>query len=296
MYNWKNKKVFVTGHGGFIGEHLVKKLISLGAKVEVCEIDLLKQNLVDQNYQTLDYIFHLAAISPSSTDNVDENKIIEDNVRITKNVLEFCKKTKAKLFFISSSHIYPKSYVGDPTWAEVDIAKGEALTVFGLSKQASEQLCLDYSKKYNLDILILRISNVYGPGDKSNRFLPTFIRKCLNKNFPLEVFGNKDTQRDFIYITDVIDGLTQAVDLLGYIKVLNVGSGVGVTIEEVAKIINSEFGFDQEKLKFNEQVGKPEANILNIAEARRVMSFSAKVSLSDGVRETVDWWKKQDNK
>lgn len=289
---WKGKNVFVTGAGGFIGSHLVIKLRVLGAKVEECKVDLLKNNLSGQNYSKPDYIFHLAAVSPSATDKIANKKIIESNVGITKNVLDWAKSTKAKVLFSSSSHIYTQANIGDNFWKEKDMVPGKALSIFGLSKQASEQLCLDYSKKYNLEILILRISNVYGPGDKSNRFFPTFIKKCLNRNFPLPVFGHRDAERDFIYIDDVVNALTQAVNVIGYTKILNIGSGYGTAIGKVAEIIKFEFGLGNEKLKFeNIKDGEATANILDISRAKKIMNFSPAVSLAEGIKKTVNWWK-----
>jgi len=293
--SWQGKNVFVTGHSGFIGSHLVKKLTSLGANIQRCEIDLLKEDLKGKNYMVPDYIFHLASRSPSATDAVDASKIIEDNANMTKNVLEFARETFAKVIFVSSSHVYPPitADIAHP-WKESDIEYGKALSTFGLSKQKAEQLCVDYGKEYDLEILIVRLSNVYGPGDESNRFVPTFVRKCLDREFPLSVLGNKDAVRDFVYIDDVIDGLTKCNNVLGYTEVINMGSGLNTTMKQLAEAIKNEAGLENEDIKYQDTNDeKPAYNVLDIKKAKEMTSYAPSISLSDGVAKTVKWWQEQ---
>lgn len=288
---WKNKKVFITGANGFIGAHLVIYLKRNGAVVEECKADLLKEKLDESAYVAPDYIFHLAAIAPAVSDNVEAAKIIKDNVKITKKVLEFATVSKAKIILVSSSHVYPPSsnLVG---WKESEVEWGNAVSVYGLSKQRTEQYCVDYVQKNNLELLIVRLSNVYGPGDKSNRFIPTFIRRCLERRLPLEVLGESRVERDFVYIDDVIKGLTEAVVVIGYGEVLNIGSGRKSTIGEIAKIIKNKTGLGAAKIFFLTSKGNNvTSNILDISKAKEIIGYGPKVDLQEGLSKTVTWWK-----
>ncbi|OGH78380.1 MAG: hypothetical protein A2469_00225 [Candidatus Magasanikbacteria bacterium RIFOXYC2_FULL_40_16] len=288
--NWKNKKVFITGHDGFIGQHLTSALKSSGADIRVCEVDLLKEKLaVGDDFQP-EYIFHLAAIVPAASDVIRDSDVIENNIKITENVLEFACKIKAKVILASSSHVYPPAKIGDHPWKEDETIPDKTISVYGLSKQKVEGLIFEYSKKYGLEFLIVRLANVYGPGDKSSRFIPTFIRKCINKEFPLEVLGEKDAVRDFLYIEDAIKGLTNSANLLGYIKVVNIGSGSGTTIEEVAEIIKFRTNLAEKEILYRLSGGsKILYNVLDISLAKKKNKYSPSVGLEDGLVETINW-------
>lgn len=289
---WQGKKVFVSGHGGFIWEHLVAKLKSWGADVRWSDADLLKSKLEIKDSFYPEYIFHLAAIAPAVSDNINDGKIIEDNIAITKKVLEFAGKVKAKIILASSSHVYPPSS-NLAGWKESEVEWGNAVSAYGLSKQKVEQYCSDYAGKNNLGLVIVRLANVYGPGDKSNRFIPTFIRKCLEKKLPLEVLGKSDVERDFIYVDDVITGLTEAVVMIGYKQVVNIGSGTKSTVGEIAEIIKNKTGLGAEKIIFLTLEGSGVAsNILDISKSKKMIGYSPEVDLEEGLSKTVEWWKK----
>jgi nucleoside-diphosphate-sugar epimerase len=291
---WREKKVFITGHNGFIGRHLVGALKILGAKVQVSEVDLLKDKLSEKDCAKPDYVFHLAAVAPAVSDKVDSLKIVEDNINITKNVLEFVKKTKARMILVSSSHVYP-SITSPKSWKEEEVEYGLAISSYGISKQMVEKYCIDYSNKHHFDIVVVRLANIYGPGDKTNRFIPTFIRKCVRKKNPLEVLGKGDTVRDFLYIDDAIIGLIDSVSLLKYANIINIGSGKGVPIRQIAECIKEHTGLAKEKIQYRTLKGGSVAyNVLDITKAKELLNFTPSVSLEEGLIKTIEWWNKQE--
>lgn len=289
---WKGKNVFVTGASGFIGSHLTARLRVLGTKVEECKVDLLQNNLLEQSYSKSDYIFHLAAYSPSFTDKVYNVVVEEQNIKMTQNVLQLARSMNAVFVFVSSSHVYPKAKVldGHP-WIEDEMKYGKAFTPFGLSKQKCEALCFYFAREYNMNIIIARLSNVYGHGDVSNRFLPAFLRRVLGGESPLRVFGNKKTARDFVYINDVVNGI---IDAGAYDKseIFNLGSGRMLTIEQIAEEVLHTCGRDNEKIQYDSATNSAaEYNMLNISHAQRLINYNPLTSFDAGLKNTVEWYK-----
>lgn len=293
IYNmWQGKNVFVTGGSGFIGSHLVEKLRKLGANVELCKIDLIKYNLAEQNFAKMDYIFHLAAYSPAVTDKVDNSLVEERNVKMTQNALQFAQSNKANFVFLSTSHVYPKANItnGHP-WNEDEMKNDETFTPYGLSKQKCETVCLDFAQKYGINTIIVRLANVYGPGDMSNRFLPSYIRRVLGKESPLQVFGNRKTERDFVYIEDVVDGIISAGEY-GKSEIFNLGSGQTITIEQIAEAGRDACGQENVEIQYNDISNSvAEYNVLDSSRAQRLLNYSPKISFDDGIKKAVEWYK-----
>lgn len=289
---WKGKNVFITGSQGFIGYYAVEKLRSLGANVEECKVDLLKNNLSEQDYAKIDFIFHLAAYSPAVTDKVDNSVVEEQNIKMTQNALELAQSKNAIFVFLSSSHVYPKVSIEDGhLWSENEMRFGEAFTPYGLSKQKCEAICLDFIQKYALNIIIVRLANVYGPRDTSNRFLPAYLRRVFGGETPLQVFGNKKTQRDFVYVEDVVEGIVGA-GAYGKSDIFNLGSGQILTVEQIAEAGRNVCGRNEEKIQYNNMSNSvPEYNVLNISRAKQLISYNPKISFDVGLKKTIDWYK-----
>ena len=296
MEFWHQKKVFITGHTGFIGRHLVVKLRSFGAQVQGCEIDLLRESLAAPGCQNQDYIFHLAAKSPAATDTVNTTQLIQDNLNMTKNVLELARMIGAKVIVASSSHVYsPVTGKEGHPFTESEIVFGKTLSAFGISKQETEGLCRKFVQEYDIDVVVVRMSNVYGPGDTTHRFIPTFIRQCLRRKFPLEVLGNAETVRDFVYIDDVIAGLLRASQISGPIEIINLGSGRATSLAAVADAIRNAVDLNDQPVYYSSS-GEDDVsyNVLNINKALQKIGYVPMVSLAEGIQKTVLWWQTQE--
>lgn len=237
-------KYIVTGGAGFIGSHLVDKLISLNHEVIV--IDNLmtgdKKNLnpkakfinadvryafssLPESQEKIDAIFHLAAqsrIQPSFTDPVGTSII---NVFGTIRILEMAKKNGAKVIYAGSSAFY-----ADPR-----------KNVYALSKWMGEEYCMTYNQIYGIPTAIARFFNVYGPRQISTgpyaNLMGIFEYQKQN-NQPFTITGTGEQRRDFTHVSDIVDGLIAMSKDNWNGEVFNLGSGVNYSINEVAKMFS----------------------------------------------------------
>jgi UDP-glucose 4-epimerase len=236
----------VTGGAGFIGSHLVRKLLDIGHKVLV--IDNLStgklENLPDKSlindslnnvskltdlFHNKDAVFHLAAIA--SVPHSMENPLLafEVNINTTLNVLEAARRAKVKkVVFASSSAVY-----GDRgLMTETD--KPHPLSPYAVSKLIGEELCIAYSQIYALPTVCLRYFNVYGERQSGETLaVPTFIDRA-RQNLPLPIYGDGEQTRDYVFVDDVVKATIFATLLTG---VYNVGSGQSVSVNDLAKTI-----------------------------------------------------------
>lgn len=288
----KQKKVFITGGRGFVGKHLVRVLSSAGALVETCLVDLLKDDVSSRGRQRPDYIFHLAARSPAATDQINAAKLWRDNLAMTENVLGFAAISGAALIVASSSHVYPPQSVrvGHP-WREDEAVEGRTVSAFGLSKQAVEKICLEKAKKHGFKVVIARLTNIYGPGDESQRLIPTFIRQCLKRQLPLELMGPEEDVRDFIHIDDAVAGLL-SIGAARQGEIINIGSGRPRSIGVMIEVIKEEAGLAGEPVRYQKSrsAGDASYNVLDITKAGQ-LGFAPAVPFRDGIRDTMAWWR-----
>src|SRR3989344_6969651 len=164
-----NRNILVTGGKGFIGSHLSTFLIKNGYNVNILEKSI--KNNLKITYKT-DVVIHLAAKF-----NGDKDYIKENNIDGTLNVLEFCKNNNTKLLFASTIGVY-----GNPRYLPIDENHPlNPINIYSKSKLEAEMLCKDFSNKYNLETIILRLANVYGVGQKIQFLIPSIL-EGIKKN------------------------------------------------------------------------------------------------------------------
>jgi len=290
-------KVLVTGGLGLIGRHLVAELVKKGYEVSVLDnfyhnqkldefefMDKIKMitgdvrdlNMV-QEASKVDIIFHLAALSNIRESIENPEYCFSTNVNGTFNVLTSAVKNKVKkVIFSSSREVY-----GNPQSLPVnENAPLNPVNLYGISKVCDEQLCALFRKQHGLNITIFRISNAYGPNDPGkSRVIPSFLRK-IKSHQDLEINGGNQVL-DFVWIGDVIRVL---LDSIGHYdnETLNIGSGNGTTINEIAKLLlslaGSKSGINY-KPGISLEVGKYVADISRIG--------IKPVALKDGLTELL---------
>ncbi len=248
MIRYLGKRVLVTGGAGFIGSLLVERLVAAGAEVvaldnfyrgrrdslaecsgvRIVEGDIRCANHLAEVMDGVDTVFHLAAQSQVRTALADPRYCFETNVGGTFSVLEAAKAARVRrLVFTSSREVY-----GDADDVPVvEEAPLKAKNGYGLSKVAGELYCRQYSG--DLDVSILRLSNVYGPRD-FGRVIPIFMRQALAGE-PLALFGGKQVC-DFVWVGTVVQMLLTA-GLRQIQGPLNIGSGRPVSLEQLAERI-----------------------------------------------------------
>lgn len=308
------KNILITGGAGFIGSHLCTFLFEKGFDI-ICMDNLItgsKDNIshllgkknfefVEHDVTTyidvtgkVDYVLHLA--SPASP--VDYLKYPIKTLKVgslgTHNALGVAKAKKAKFLLASTSEVY-----GDPLanpqkedyWGNVNCIGPRG--VYDESKRFAEAITMAYHHAHGLDVKIARIFNSYGPKmrKKDGRAIPNFIEQALH-NKPITVFGDGSQTRSFCYITDMINGIFSLMNSKINAPV-NIGNPNELTILQLAKKI-VRLTKSKSKIEFKElPVDDPRTRRPDISLAKRELNWKPTVKLEDGLRLSIDWFKRK---
>lgn len=319
---FKNRKVLVTGGAGFIGTNLILKLLEKGAqvkatihkkpsqidppageagnsKVEFIKADLTNRSDCQKVVQGQDYVFMCAADTSGAA--VIENTPlahVTPNVIMNALMLEASHMANVKKFlFISSNTVYPLTdHAVDED--DVNYTLYEKYFPVGWMKIFTEKMCEMYSAKIKnpMTTIIIRPGNTYGPFDKfelgQSHVIPALIRKAIERQDPLEVWGNGMDIKDFIYVEDLAEGLILAMEKINQFDQINIAGGIPITIRQVLEAILKADNFKNPKIIFNGS--KPTMipiRLINIDKAKKSLGFTPKTSLEVGIKKTVDWYK-----
>jgi UDP-glucose 4-epimerase len=309
----KPLNILVTGGAGFIGSHLVDKLVSLGHQVTVLDNlcngkeenikdalasgrvkfikgDILDKATCDSVMQGVDVVYHLACLGVRhSLHSPFENHRV--NAEGTLNVLEAARKNKIKRFFyISTSEIY-----GDIKQFPID-ENGVPLpkTVYGASKLAGENYAYSYHTCFGMDTTVLRIFNNYGPrahyeGD-AGEIIPRSIVNMLYGTAPV-IFGDGSVTRDFFFVKDTAAALGKLLDIENINgEIINIGTGVEITMKHLLEKIIELMKTD---LKINYMEDRP-ADVprlwVNPSKFKKITGFNAAYSFEEGLIETINFY------
>ena len=291
------EKVVVTGGAGFIGSHLVNRLLDDGFEVSVIDnllsgkkenvdsrakffkADIRNEKEIAEVFKDAKYVFHLAAI-PSvqySIENPEETS--EVNLLGTINVLNLAKNAGVKrVIYTSSSAVY-----GDvkslPTKENDEI---NPKSPYALQKYAGELYCKLFSEIYGIETVCLRYFNVYGEGQSSVGAYASVIAKFLElngKKLPLTIFGDGKQTRDFINVSDVARAniLAATSDKVGRGESINIGSGKRYSVNEIAKIFGGEIKYLPPRIE-------PKDSMSDISKAKSLLDWEPNISLEDGLK------------
>ena len=312
-------KILVTGAAGFVGSHLTEKLLSHGYKVIAFDRynsnndftwlnELRKKNIKSCNFilgDIRDYdsvynamkgcsaVFHLAALIGIPYSYNSPLAYLKTNLEGTYNVLEASRQLKLKNIIITStSEVY-----GSAQYLPIDEKHPiNSQSPYAASKAAADQLALSYYKSFNLPIKIVRPFNIYGPRQSERAVIPTIIKQALNNKKDI-ILGNTNPTRDFNYIFDVIDAFIMIMKSKKSIgEVINVGSNKKISIsflcKEIFKITNS-----KRRIKIESKRKRPKSSEVdnlqcNNKKIKKIISWQPKTKLNKGLRETLDWFKK----
>ncbi len=304
----------VTGGAGFLGSHLCDKLIENGHKV-ICFDNLITGNLENiahlfgnENFRFIKYdvtefihvdgkvdnILHFA--SPASP--IDYLKYPIQTLKVgslgTHKALGLAKAKKAKFLLASTSEVY-----GDPEihpqpetyWGNVNPIGPRG--VYDEAKRFAEAMTMAYHRYHGVDTRIVRIFNTYGPRMRldDGRVLPTFISQAL-KGEDLTVFGDGSQTRSFCYVDDLIEGIFRLLNT-DYHEPVNLGNPDEITILEFAEEVLKHTG-SKSKITFQElPIDDPKVRQPDITLARRLLNWEPKVSRTDGIKITLEYFKKK---
>ena len=303
-------KVLVTGGAGFIGSHLVEKLVNNNYHVTVLDnlstgrienikkflhkIKFYKKDISDFStiksyFKNIDYVFHLAALADIVPSINNPRSYFNANVLGTLNVLELSKKNNIKKFiYTASSSCYgiPKKY---PTNERENI---DTKYPYALTKKNGEDLVLHWGKIYKLGVVSFRLFNVYGTKSRTSgtygAMFGTFLKQKI-QNSPFTVVGDGKQKRDFTYVTDVIEVLFKGMLYKKNNQIFNVGSGKAVSINYICSLLGGK------KVGIPKRPGEPDITFADIKKIRKELKWRPKVSIENGIKKLlkdINYWDK----
>ncbi len=299
----QDKRILITGITGFIGSHLAKKLLVLGAKVygisrtvskrNIYKVDILDHEAIHEviNKKKIEICFHLAGESLVEVGQKEPYKTFEVNTLGTLGVLEAARKNNLERIIIaSSSHVYGKNKL---PYYEGYIPRPSR--PYETSKACTDLIAQSYADTYSLPVLIPRFVNIYGPYDLNfNRVIPQTIRNILLHKTP-KLWG-VGTTRDYLFVDDAVDAyLSLAVHTIKDSKknrIYNFGSGNPVSVADLMQKLISISGSDLAIEKIAEvRPFEIQAQYVSFAKARRELQWEPRFSLEEGLRNTFQWYK-----
>ena len=302
-----SKKILITGGAGFIGSHLAERLIKEEHRVTIIDnfisgnkenlkglkVEIIKADIIDKlKLPNFDQIYHLASLaSPVFFQKYPIETALTNSIG-TYHLLVEAKKHKSRILFASSSEIY-----GNPLehpqkeeyWGNVNPIGPRAC--YDESKRLGETLMTDFHREYGLETRIARIFNTYGPlmSQSDGRVISNFITQALEDE-PITIFGEGKQTRSFCYISDTAEGLIRLMNS-DYQEPVNLGNPDEITTLELAEKIK-ELTNSKSKIVFKElPKDDPERRRPDISKAKNILNWEPKVSLEDGLKITIDWFK-----
>lgn len=310
MTFYSGKKILVTGGTGLIGRPLVEMLIAQGAQVTVVSLDdpsrapqgcsFVRADLREFNNcldvcKGQEIVFHLAGVkgSPAMTAKRPASFFVP-TVSFNINMMEAARRSGAERYlFTSSVGVYSPAEVfyEDDVWTTFPSPNDRFA---GWAKRMGELQAEAYKIEYGWDkISIVRPANVYGPYDnfdpENAMVIPSLIRRAVEGENPLTVWGDGSPIRDFIHARDVARGMMLAVEK-GINEPINLGSGTGVTIKQVADMVAKHVPGGPVPIVWD--TDKPKGDAKRLMDMKRAAShgFAPEISIEDGIKETIAWY------
>lgn len=305
------KKALVTGGAGFIGSHLVDKLLQEGYFVVVLDnfstgrpenlehqknnrsLKLIKVDITDLDsilpyFAGIDQVFHLAALADIVPSIVNPMSYFRSNVDGTFNVVEAVRRQGIKKFVYAAS----SSCYGIPDKCPTpETAEIRPQYPYALTKYLGEQLVLHWGQVYKLPVVSLRLFNVYGPRSRTSgtygAVFGVFLAQKLN-NKPFTVVGDGLQTRDFVFVTDVANAFFMAANFHCQQEVMNVGSGNTYSVNRLVELLGGE------AVHIPKRPGEPDTTFADTAKIRNLLGWSPQVSFEQGVKSilgNIEYWR-----
>ena len=321
MSFFRHKKILVTGAAGFVGKHLIERLAVAEAiilatyhtsepifkhpAVTYLKADLTRQDDCLKAVAGADLVFHCAA-STSGAAVITSSPLTHVTPNIVMNALMLNAAYDArvkKFLWLGSSTAYPSNE--DHPLHENEIMNGEPFEKYfcvGWMKRYTEVLCRTYGEKLSpaMTTIVLRPTNIYGPGDKfdpsRSHVLPALVRKVVDGQDPLEVWGTGNDERDLIYISDMIDAMMSAMEKVDHYDTFNIGSGESHSVKDILDLILKAYNSPRPRIVFDPT--KPSTiprRCVDVSKAEKILGFKTKVSLQEGIRRTIDGYRSLKN-
>jgi UDP-glucuronate decarboxylase len=306
------KRILVTGGAGFLGSHLIDRLIDEGHDVACCDnlftgtkrnidhlhnhprFEFMRHDVTFPLYVEVDEIYNLACPASPIHYQHDPVQTTKTSVHGAINMLGLAKRLNAKVLQASTSEVY-----GDPSihpqtedyWGNVNPIG--VRSCYDEGKRCAETLFFDYRRQHNLSIKIARIFNTYGPRMHPNdgRVVSNFIVQAL-ANEPLTIFGEGQQSRSFCFVSDLVRGLTQLMDTPDdFTGPVNIGNPVEFTILQLAEKVIALTGSSSKLIKLPLPEDDPKQRQPDISMARKHLNWEPAVALDEGLGATIAYFR-----
>jgi UDP-glucose 4-epimerase len=303
----------VTGGAGFIGSHIVRRLLEQGRSVRVlddfstgkrqnlaevaAQIELVEGSICDpatvaQAMRGVEVVFHLAARASVPRSVAEPRPCNEINVTGTLNLLIAARDVGARRFVYSASS---SAYGDTPVMPKKPDMRPQPLSPYAVSKLAAEHYCTCWSHVYGLQTACLRYFNVFGPRQDPHgayaAVIPAFVSRML-KGQPPVVYGDGEQSRDFCFIENVVNAnmlAAEAPELHG--EVVNIACGERTTLNAIVKDINTLLGTNVQPKYEPARAGDVRHSLADLSDAKRVLGYEPKIMFSEGLRRSIDWYR-----
>lgn len=313
------KTILVTGGAGFIGSHVVERLLAEQWRV-VCidnfdsfydpavkranlsdalnsprfrlvEGDIRDEETVARIFQEepIEIVFHAAAragVRPSIQDPVLYHDV---NLHGTTRLLEAARKARIRnVVFASSSSVYGAA--NRIPFSEDDPADFP-ISPYAATKRAGELLCYTYHHLYRIPITCLRFFTVYGPRQRPEMAIHKFTR-LIDEGRPVPVFGDGSSRRDYTYITDILDGVLRALSSPRPYEIINLGESQTTTLRELISKIEKLLGKRAQIQSLPDQPGDVPQTCADVSKAKRLLGYEPRTTMDEGLRKFVEWYQR----
>jgi len=312
-------KIYIAGHRGMVGSAIVRQLRArMDSDTQLItrthkDLDLASQQQVNDfiSNEKPDQIYLAAAkVGGIHANNIYPADFIYQNLMIQANIIHAAHQNNIqKLLFLGSSCIYPKN-VKQPMKEEVLLTNTLEPTnePYAIAKIAGIKLCESYNRQYNRDYRSVMPTNLYGPNDnfhpKNSHVIPALIRKfhdakVENKPF-VEVWGSGKPMREFLHVDDMADASIHIMDIDKktlesevdpMLSHINIGTGMDITIKDVAQLIKGIVGFNGDIVFNTKMLDGTKRKLLDVSRIKS-LGWEHSIALKDGIQETYDWFLK----
>lgn len=320
--NLSNKRILVTGAGGFIGSHLVEELVKKGCKVrafvhynsfnrwgwldyvdkkiknsiEIFAGDVRDPNGVKESMRNIDVVFHLAALIGIPYSYHSPDTYVDTNIKGTLNILQAARDLGTeKVICTSTSEVYGTAQFV-PITEEHPI---NPQSPYSATKASADFLVLSFYRSFNLPVSIIRPFNTYGPRQSARAVIPTIITQIASGKTIIKL-GSISPTRDLTYVKDTVEGFIKVAESEKSIgKVINIGSNFEISIGDLAilisKLMDTKVKIEEEEQRQRPEKSEVERLWADNTKAKRLLEWSPKYTLEEGLKETINWFSNQDN-
>jgi len=314
--SWNDKSVLITGAGGFVGSHLTEKLVDTGARVrafvrynsrndwgmlrllpkhkldeiEVFAGDLRDSQAIRRASQKRDVVFHLGALIAIPYSYVHPRDTIETNVIGALNVMSAAKEAGVdRVIHTSTSEVY-----GTAIYVPMDEKHPlQGQSPYSASKIGADMVAESFHRSFGLPVCIIRPFNTFGPRQSARAVIPTIITQAL-AGTPQISLGSVFPTRDYTYVDDLVSAfikIAESGESIG--EVINVGSGLEMSIGNIAKKVLSILGIDKPIVLDDKRVRPTKSEVERLCcdntKAKRLLGWEPKINLETGLQKTIQW-------